>query len=104
MFDRDIIIFYQRKLKSQKGLISFCEFESKQIEINIDGKKKLKTVGSKVCPKSSPLFQVFKIWQILNNIQVIEKSTGKSKFLEQDEKEIYGGYFQEICFRAIFWH
>ncbi|OFX31004.1 MAG: type II CRISPR RNA-guided endonuclease Cas9 [Bacteroidetes bacterium GWA2_32_17] len=93
---RDIIIFYQRKLKSQKGLISFCEFESKQIEINIDGKKKLKTVGSKVCPKSSPLFQVFKIWQILNNIQVIEKSTGKSKFLEQDEKEIL---FKELNFK-----
>ncbi|MEJ7701405.1 MAG: hypothetical protein WKF71_17425 [Pyrinomonadaceae bacterium] len=27
---RDIIIFYQRKLKSQKGLVSFCEFESKR--------------------------------------------------------------------------
>jgi CRISPR-associated endonuclease Csn1 len=25
---RDIIIFYQRRLKSQKGLINFCEFES----------------------------------------------------------------------------
>src|SRR5690606_38444183 len=61
---RDIIIFYQRKLKSQKGLISFCEFESKEIEIN--GKKK--TIGFRVAPKSSLLFQEFKIWQNLNNV------------------------------------
>lgn len=31
---RDIVIFYQRKLKSQKGLISICEFENREIEIN----------------------------------------------------------------------
>ncbi|MDD4142409.1 MAG: type II CRISPR RNA-guided endonuclease Cas9, partial [Bacteroidales bacterium] len=67
---RDIVIFYQRRLKSQKGLISFCEFESRQIEVEIDGKKKIKTVGSRVIPRSSPLFQEFKIWQILNNIEV----------------------------------
>jgi len=84
---RDVTIFFQRRLKSQKGLISFCEFESKQIEVEIEGIKKNKTVGSKVCPKSSPLFQEFKIWQILNNIQVIDKS-GAKQSLEQDEKEI----------------
>lgn len=85
---RDIIIFYQRRLKSQKGLISFCEFESRQIEVEIEGKKKLKTIGLKVCPKSSPLFQEFKISQILNNIQVAEKSNHAKRFLEQEEKEI----------------
>lgn len=61
---RDIIIFYQRRLKSQKGLIGFCEFESRQIEVDIDGKKKIKTVGNRVISRSSPLFQEFKIWQI----------------------------------------
>lgn len=85
---RDIIIFYQRRLKSQKGLISFCEFENRQIEVEIDGKKKIKTVGLKVCPKSSPLFQEFKIWQILNNIQVNDKTSGPQRFLEQEEKEL----------------
>lgn len=84
---RDVVIFYQRKLKSQKGLISFCEFENRQIEVEIEGKKKTKTVGLKVCPKSSPLFQEFKIWQVLNNIQVIDKS-GEKRALEQEEKEI----------------
>lgn len=85
---RDVIIFYQRRLKSQKGLISFCEFESRQIEVEIDGKKRLKTVGSKVCPKSSPLFQEFKIWQILNNLEVTNKSNHNKRFLEQEEKEL----------------
>ena len=83
---RDIVIFYQRPLKSQKGLISFCEFESRQIEVEIDGKKKIKTIGLRVCPKSSPLFQEFKIWQILNNIQVTSEREGK-RFLYQEEKE-----------------
>ncbi len=67
---RDIVIFYQRPLKSQKGLVSFCELESEQREITKDGKTKTVTVGARVCPKSSPLFQEFKIWQILNNVQV----------------------------------
>ncbi len=94
---RDVIIFYQRRLKSQKGLISFCEFANRQIEVVIDGKKKTKTVGSRVCPKSSPLFQEFKIWQMLNNIEVTEKSTNTKYLLEQDEKEIL---FAELCFKA----
>lgn len=84
---RDVVIFYQRPLKSQKGLISFCEFESRQIEVEIDGKKKTKTIGLRVCPKSSPLFQEFKIWQILNNIQVTSEHEGK-RFLYQEEKEM----------------
>lgn len=84
---RDIIIFYQRPLKSQKGLVSFCEFESRQIEVVVDGKVKIKTIGNKVCPKSSPLFQEFKIWQNLNSILVIDKATKASRYLEQEEKE-----------------
>lgn len=50
---RDIVIFYQRRLKSQKWLLSTCEFENR-----------------KVCPKSSPLFQEFKSLQIINNLEV----------------------------------
>lgn len=94
---RDIIIFYQRKLKSQKGLVSFCEFESKEIEIEKNGKKIKKTVGLKVAPKSSPLFQEFKIWQRLNDV-VIRKKGSKKKVskkaefqsaLFENEKEIF---------------
>ncbi len=76
---RDVVIFYQRPLKSQKGLISFCEFESRKIEVEVDGKKKIKTVGSRVIPRSSPLFQEFKIWQVLNNVEVFAKGTKRKK-------------------------
>lgn len=79
---RDIIIFYQRPLKSQKGLVSLCEFERWNKEVVIEGKKKNKVFGLKVCPKSSPLFQEFKIWQTLNNIKV------NGQYLEQEQKEI----------------
>lgn len=84
---RDIIIFYQRNLKSQKGLISLCEFEQQEIEIEVDGVKKKKTIGRRVCPKSSPLFQEFKIWQILNNLVVSNILTGDVRHLEIEEKE-----------------
>ena len=68
---RDTAIFYQRRLKSQKGLISYCEFERKNLEITENGQTKTIVIGSRVIPKSSPLFQEFKIWQTLNNAEVI---------------------------------
>ena len=74
---RDIIIFYQRKLKSQKDLISFCEFENRKIQIDRNGNKSEINVGLKVAPKSSPLFQQFKIWQNLNNALVRKKGSRK---------------------------
>ena len=108
---RDVIIFFQRPLKSQKGLISYCELESKQVSVAIDGKQKMKTFGSKVCPKSSPLFQEFKIWQRLNDVvvsgnvipvhqqdlfgDVTEFKHGK-RFLFQEEKE---RLFEELNYK-----
>ncbi|MBN9293447.1 MAG: type II CRISPR RNA-guided endonuclease Cas9 [Flavobacteriia bacterium] len=88
---RDVVIFYQRKLKSQKGLISFCEFEQK--EILADGKKK--TVGMRVAPKSSPLFQEFKIWQNLNNV-LIKKAGSKKRTVKKDNQQTLTEGEQEI--------
>lgn len=82
---RDVVIFYQRKLKSQKGLISFCEFESK--EVKIDDKKKI--IGSRVAPKSSPLFQEFKIWQILHNVLVRKKGSKKRTAKKHNQSELF---------------
>jgi CRISPR-associated endonuclease Csn1 len=108
---RDIIIFYQRPLKSQKGLVSFCEFESKKIITEVDGKQKTRTIGLKVCPKSSPLFQEFKIWQRLNdvivsgNVILVEQSdlfdnpssfTHGKRSLYQEEKE---RLFEELNYK-----
>lgn len=81
-------LFYQRQLKSQKGLISFCEFESRPIKVIVDGKEKTKITGSRVAPRSSLLFQEFKIWQVLNNLVFIDRATGLSTELSAEEKEI----------------
>lgn len=86
---RDVIIFYQRRLKSQKGLISFCEFENREIIIEKDGKKQSKIIGCKVIPRSHPLFQEFRIWQTLNNIEVF---MGGEK-VRRRKKEVLPGLF-----------
>ncbi|HOZ86013.1 MAG TPA: type II CRISPR RNA-guided endonuclease Cas9, partial [Niabella sp.] len=87
---RDVIIFYQRKLKSQKGLISFCELENKEIEVNKNGQQVKKTIGLRVAPKSSPLFQEFKIWQMLHNVVIRKKGTTKrNTSKENDQKELF---------------
>ncbi|NQX97597.1 MAG: type II CRISPR RNA-guided endonuclease Cas9, partial [Flavobacteriales bacterium] len=92
----DVVIFYQRRLKSQKGLISVCELEGVERElkdregnaiINEKGEPKKKIVGPKVIPKSSPLFQEFKIWSILNNLNFTElkkKITHDVSTLDED--------------------
>jgi len=62
---RDEIIYFQRNLRSCKHLVSLCEFEMRAYK-NKEGK----TVydGPKVAPRSSPLFQVCKIWESINNL------------------------------------
>lgn len=87
---RDIIIFYQRPLKSQKGLISLCEFEARKVDVTIDGVKKEKNIGPRVCPRSSPLFQEFKVWQTINNIFV------NGAALDDEDKSVIA---KELMFR-----
>ena len=78
---RDEIIFYQRRLKSQKELVSNCEFEKYH----------------KAAPKSSPIFQEFRTWQKLNNITVTDKSTGENRPLSLDEMDRLA---QELSIKA----
>jgi len=77
---RDEIIFYQRKLKSQKGLVSVCEFEGKEIEYVKNNQLKKSFIGPKVTPISSPLFQYCKIWETVNNINLKIKNPPNSKY------------------------
>ncbi len=90
---KDICIFYQRRLKSQKSLISICELESKEREIVVDGKPKTRLIGPKVCPKSSPLFQEYRIWQRLNDLEVLNKKERTKWRLDEDSKNLL---FQEL--------
>lgn len=85
---RDIVIFYQRPLRSQKGLVDFCEFESGEKEVSVDGKTKKVTTGLRCCPKSSPLFQCFKIWQTINNIVV----TGN--IVKHYARDLFGEHYE----------
>lgn len=80
-------IFFQRPIESKKYAVGFCEFESRQTEVEKGGKTQTVTTGSRVCPKSSPLFQEFRIWQCLNNVTVTNLKTLEKRPLSQDEKE-----------------
>lgn len=67
---RDDIIYFQRNLKSQKGLVSVCELEGFMVK-NKEGKEIF--AGPKVAHRSNPIFQVEKIWETINNISIKDK-------------------------------
>ncbi len=67
---RNEIIYYQRKLKSQKGLVSICELEGFSTK-NKKGHEAF--VGPRVAHRSSPLFQICKIWENINAITIKNK-------------------------------
>jgi CRISPR-associated endonuclease Csn1 len=73
---RDEIIYYQRPLKSQKGLVSICEFEGFWVK---DKEGKELYTGPRVAPKSSPIFQLTKIWESINTISVKRVNTETKK-------------------------
>lgn len=86
---RNEIIFYQRPLKSKKGLVSYCEFEQRQIQIKDEqGKLRICTTGLRVAPKSSPLATDFRIWQRLNDAQVENTETKEKSELSEEEKQL----------------
>lgn len=78
---RNEIIYYQRKLKSQKGLLSVCEFEGSEKTIkDKSGNDKKVFVGPKVAAKSNPLFQLCRIWETVNNINLKVKNPPDAKY------------------------
>jgi CRISPR-associated endonuclease Csn1 len=85
---RDEVIYYQRKLKSQKGLVNICEFEG---EYRKDAKGKTLFTGPKVSPKSSPLFQVCKIWETVNTISLKNKN-GETLSITNEQKQLLFTY------------
>lgn len=56
-FIRDYVIYYQRPLKSQTKDKGLCRFEP----------------SKPVMPVSSPIYQLFRIWQQVNNIRLIDR-------------------------------
>jgi CRISPR-associated endonuclease Csn1 len=83
---RNEIIYYQRPLKSQKGLVNTCEFEGFYVT---DKKGKRIFAGPKVAPKSSPLFQVDKIWETINSLALKNKQGETFEIPIEKKKEIF---------------
>lgn len=83
---RNEIIYYQRKLKSCKHLVSLCEFEKKAYT-NKEGK--IVYDGPKVAPKSSPLYQVCKIWEMINNLKIKNKNNDELYITLEQRAEMF---------------
>jgi CRISPR-associated endonuclease Csn1 len=87
------IIYYQRELKSQKNLINECRYEKRIGKERTEDGKFIATgkYGLKCIPKSSPLYQEFRIWQDIHNIRILKREEiidGKIK-LDIDQSKIY---------------
>ncbi|MFI3268000.1 MAG: type II CRISPR RNA-guided endonuclease Cas9 [Rikenellaceae bacterium] len=81
---KDKIIYYQRKLKSCKHLVSLCEFEKRAYTNKFSGE--VVYDGPKVAPKSSPIAQVCKIWESVNNITLTKRNQKFEFTLSQRRK------------------
>lgn len=74
---RNKIIFYQRPLKSQKGLVSECPFEKHH----------------KAVTKSSPYAETFKIWQRINDLEVTFQDGSKIKPNQNQKQLLFNSLF-----------
>ena len=79
---RDYIIFHQRPLKSCKHLVGKCELESHYVKRG----DSIINCGPKVAPRSSPLFQVCKIWESINNLNIKNK-VNDTLYLSLEQKQ-----------------
>ena len=91
---RDEVIFMQRPLKSCKHLVSLCEFEKQEkvMRVHQDGGKGGRQLverrvkfGPKVAPKSSPLFQLCRIYEAVNNIR-LTRPDGSPRDITPEER------------------
>ena len=73
-------IFYQRPLRSQKGLVAKCPLEPKRKRIAI----------------SHPLFEEFRMWESINRIKISRSENAKLEFLTKEEKEIIKPLFLRV--------
>ena len=64
-------IFYQRPLKSQKGLVGKCVFEPRKNRM----------------PVSHPTFEAFRMWSFINNIKIQTPYDEDMRFLTDFEKQ-----------------
>lgn len=80
------ILFYQRPLKSQKGLVCDCAFEKHH----------------KAISKSSPFFELFRIWQKVNDLEVTFENGDKYKPTLEQKKILVNNLFKGIKLNSKF--
>ncbi|HLP93007.1 MAG TPA: type II CRISPR RNA-guided endonuclease Cas9 [Saprospiraceae bacterium] len=77
---RDKIIYRQRPLRSQKGLVGECALEwnyaleAKTQKMLLEANGLPKIVRPKCAPKSSPLAQACKVWESIHNLRVYDET------------------------------
>lgn len=90
-------IFWQRPLRSQKGLIGYCTLENWKV---FDQKKQREIiVGKKRCPISRPEFEEFRALSFINNIAYRDKTNKDAEwqFLPNEmRKELYREKFFRV--------
>ncbi|MBN1926407.1 MAG: hypothetical protein JW798_11280 [Prolixibacteraceae bacterium] len=82
------LLFWQRPLRSQKGLLDNCRFENNMPVIMGNGEFRRKGMdivkrSKKPCPLSHPEFELFRAYQFINNIKY-----GKGQRLTVDQRQV----------------
>ena len=83
------ILFWQRPLRSQKGLLSNCRFENDLPVIMGNGeflknsKGEIQKRSKKPCPISHPEFELFRSYQFINNIKY-----SKNPILTHEQRQV----------------
>ena len=72
-------IFYQRPLKSQRGLVGGCTFEK----------------GKARCPISHPAFEEFRMWAFINNIRIKPPYADYRPLNEDEVNKILPRFFRK---------
>jgi len=82
------VLFWQRPLRSQKGLLANCRFENNLPVITANDEYRKNREGEiqyrskKPAPLSHPEFEIFRAYQFINNIKY-----GKNQKLSSDQKQ-----------------
>ena len=74
---KESVLFWQRELRSQKGLLDQCRFEATIKDKN----GKVLINGKNPSQLSHPLFEEFRAWQFINNIEF-----GKNEKLDDNQR------------------
>ncbi|MBR1916555.1 MAG: type II CRISPR RNA-guided endonuclease Cas9 [Bacteroidaceae bacterium] len=83
-------IYYQRPLRSCKHLVGRCELEKQLISPDDPNRG----YAPKVCPASSPLAQLDKVWEAVNNFTVKNKRND-TLYISFDQRKAIADYLQD---------